>query len=85
MVGDINSLTSNILKAEKVLFFGYNRDIDHLFSISSKGSTNQTFGKFGLDTIRMRANLGLSGSAFTQGRIMIEREIKNEQESKSEN
>jgi hypothetical protein len=33
----------------------------------------------------MRANLGLSGSAFTQGRIMIEREIKNEQEIKSEN
>ena len=56
-----------------------------MFSISSKGSTNQTFGKFGLDTIRMRANLGLSGSAFTQGRIMIEREIKNEQEIKSEN
>jgi outer membrane phospholipase A len=35
----------------------------------------------------MRANLGLSGSAFSQGRIMIEREIKSEkdQENKSEN
>ena len=51
----------------------YNKDIDHLYSISNK--TNQVVGQFGIDSIRMKSNLGLSGSAFSQGKIMIEREI----------
>ena len=32
-------------------------------------------GQFGIDSIRMKASLGLSGSAFTSGKIMIERDI----------
>ena len=34
-------------------------------------------GQFGIDSIRMKSNLGLSGSAFSQGKIMIERDIQS--------
>lgn len=50
----------------------YNKDIDHLYSISQKA--NQVVGQFGIDSIRMKASLGLSGSSFTNGKIMIERD-----------
>lgn len=41
-------------------------------------------GQFGIDSIRMKSNLGLSGSAFTHGKIMIERDIEdNSKEGKS--
>ena len=53
----------------------YNKDIDHLYSISQK--PNQVVGQFGIDSIRMRSNLGLSGSAFCNGKIMIEKEIND--------
>ncbi len=55
----------------------YNKDIDHLYSVSSK--SNQLIGQFGIDSIRMRSNLGLSGSAFTNGKIMIEKDINVEE------
>ena len=74
MVSEINSLCMSVLKADKVIFFMYNKDIDHLYSLSAK--SNQ-LGQFGIDSIRMRANLGLSGSAFTEGRIMIEKDASN--------
>ena len=51
----------------------YNKDIDHLYSISQK--TNQVVGQFGIDSIRMSSNLGLCGNAFTMGRIFIEKDI----------
>lgn len=73
MIAEINQLCVSVLKSERVVFFMYNKDIDHLYSISSK--SNQVVGQFGIDSIRMRSNLGLSGSAFTQGRIMIEKDI----------
>jgi hypothetical protein len=38
-------------------------------------------GQFGIDSIRMKASLGLSGSCFTQNKIMIEREINPTKES----
>lgn len=34
MIGEINNLCQQVLKAEKVVFFMYNKDIDHLYSIS---------------------------------------------------
>ena len=34
MIGEINTLCQQVLKAEKVIFFMYNKDIDHLYSIS---------------------------------------------------
>lgn len=52
----------------------YNKDIDHLYSLSAKSSQ---IGQFGIDSIRMRSNLGLSGSAFTQGKIMIEKDASS--------
>ena len=73
MVAEINNLCVNVLKSEQVLFFMYNKDIDHLYSISNR--SNQVVGQFGIDSIRMKSNFGLSGSAFTHGKIMIEREI----------
>ena len=73
MVAEINNLCVSVLKSEQVIFFMYNKDIDHLYSISNK--SNQVVGQFGIDSIRMKSNLGLSGSAFTHGKIMIEREI----------
>ena len=42
MISEINQLCVSILKAERVLFFMYNKDIYHLYSISSK--TNQVIG-----------------------------------------
>ena len=76
MISEINQLCVNVLKSERVIFFMYNKDIDHLYSISSK--SNQVVGQFGIDSIRMKSSLGLSGSAFTHGRIMIERDIDQE-------
>ena len=32
-------------------------------------------GQFGIDSIRMKASLGLSGSCFTNCKIMIEKEV----------
>jgi hypothetical protein len=82
MVAEINNLCVSVLKSEKVLFFMYNKDIDHLYTISTK--PNQVVGQFGIDSIRMKSNLGLSGSAFTHGKIMIERDIdENTKEQKS--
>lgn len=57
----------------------YNKDIDHLYSVSMK--PNQIIGQFGIDSIRMKSNLGLSGSCFTNSKIMIEREIENSNQS----
>ena len=75
MIGEISTLCQQVLKAEKILFFMYNKDIDHLYSVTAK--PNQTVGQFGIDSIRMKSNLGLSGSAFSQGKIMIERDIQS--------
>lgn len=53
-----------LFKAEKVVLYLYNRDIDHLYSMSmaSSDGNNQklaaTMSTFGLDTIRMKASLG---------------------------
>lgn len=76
MVSEITTLCLNILKSDKVVFFMYNKDIDHLYSISSK--SNQVLGQFGIDSIRMKSTLGLSGSAFTHGKIMIEKDISQD-------
>ena len=51
----------------------YNKDIDHLYSISSK---SQQIGAFTVDSVRMKSNLGLAGHAFTQGKIMIEKDME---------
>lgn len=77
MVSDITSLCQTVLKSQKVFFFLYNKEIDHLYSLSSK--PNQTFGQFGIDTIRMKSNLGLSGNCFTHSKIMIESDFKKNQ------
>jgi hypothetical protein len=42
MISEINQLCVSVLKSEKVLFFMYNKDIDHLYSVSSK--SNQLIG-----------------------------------------
>jgi len=34
MVAEINSLCHNVLKADKIVFFMYNKDIEHLYSLS---------------------------------------------------
>lgn len=76
MVAEVSGLAVSVLKAEKVLFFLYNKDIDHLYTVTAKSSQ---LGQFGIDSIRMRANLGLSGQSFTEGRIMIERDAATAQ------
>ena len=42
MISEINQLCVSVLKSQRVIFFMYNKDIDHLYSISSK--TNQVVG-----------------------------------------
>ena len=74
MISEVTALCTSVLKAERVLFFMYNKEIDHLYSISAK--SNQ-IGQFTFDTVRMRSSLGLSGAAFSQGRIMIEKDVNN--------
>lgn len=76
MVTEITQLCQQVLKAQKIIFFMYNKDIDHLYSLTSK--PNQNIGQFGIDSIRMKSTLGLSGSAFTNGKIMIESTISEE-------
>lgn len=75
MVSEITSLAQLVLKAEKVLFFMYNKDIDHLYSVGYK--PNQILGSFGIDSIRMKSSLGLSGSCFSDGKIIIERDLED--------
>lgn len=72
MISEVTALCTSVLKSERVLFFMYNKEIDHLYTISAK--SNQV-GQFTFDTVRMRSSLGLSGAAFTQGRIMIEKDV----------
>ena len=36
MISEGNALCQQVLKSEKVVFFMYNKDIDHLYSISQK-------------------------------------------------
>ncbi len=74
MIGEMTELVRQVLKAQKVLFFMYNKDIDHLYSISQR--PNQVIGQFGIDSIRMKASLGLSGSCFTNCKIMIEKDVE---------
>lgn len=75
MVTEIVTLATQVLRAEKVLFFMYNKDIDHLYSVGNK--PNQVVGQFGIDSIRMRSTIGLSGSCFTEGKIIIEKDLKD--------
>lgn len=42
MMSETTAMCQQILKAEKVIFFMYNKDIDHLYSVSSK--PNQVVG-----------------------------------------
>ena len=51
MVGEITQLCQTVLKAEKTMLFMYNKDIDHLYSVTMK--PNQVMGQFGIDSIRM--------------------------------
>lgn len=51
----------------------HNKDIDHLYSVSQiEGGQNKEPGQFSMDTIRMKANLGLAGRAFSTGAIVVE-------------
>ena len=34
MIGEISTLCQQVLKAEKIVFFMYNKDIDHLYSVT---------------------------------------------------
>lgn len=56
----------NTLKAEKVVLFLHNKDIDHLYSFSTTNSNGQAFAP---ESIRMRSQLGLAGKAFSTGKI----------------
>jgi hypothetical protein len=64
-------MITKTLKAEKVVLFLHNKDIDHLYSFSTTQSLSaaQTFAP---DSIRMKSNLGLAGKAFTTGKIQID-------------
>lgn len=55
----------------RYIFFMHNQEIDHLYSLSE----NSYQGQFGINTIRMKSNLGISGKAFTNCSIYYETEI----------
>jgi len=38
MISEITALCVSVLKSQKVVFFMYNKDIDHLYSLSSKAN-----------------------------------------------
>lgn len=38
MVAEVSGLCVSVLKAQKVLFFLYNKDIDHLYTVTAKSS-----------------------------------------------
>lgn len=42
MIGETTQLCQQVLRAQKVVFFMYNKEIDHLFSVTLK--PNQVFG-----------------------------------------
>ena len=38
LVAEVSGLCVSVLKAEKVLFFLYNKEIDHLYSVTAKST-----------------------------------------------
>lgn len=69
ILADVSIMISKTLKAEKVVLFLHNKDIDHLYSFSTTQAAQQAFAP---DSIRMKSNLGLAGKAFTTGKIQID-------------
>ena len=60
----------------------HNKEIDHLYSFSSSAQADTQQQKqnllnshFGLDTIRMKASVGLAGRAFTHQKIYQETDM----------
>jgi len=60
MITEVNQVLANVLKAEKTILFLLNKEIDHLYSLST-GSESQNVGQFALNSIRMKSSLGLAG------------------------
>ena len=52
--------------------FLLNKEIDHLYSLSTSAESAQNVGQFAMNSIRMKSNLGLAGKAYTSGKIVIE-------------
>ncbi len=74
MVNELNQMVLKMLKAEKFVMFMHNKDIDHLYSLSETSVASA--GQFGIDSIRMKSNLGLAGKAFSSMKIKVERNIE---------
>ena len=50
--------------------FMHNQDIDHLYSLAfAEEQGTQQFGQFGINSIRMKAALGIAGHAFQTGHL----------------
>ena len=63
MITEVNTIVQNILKAEKTVLFLLNKEIDHLYSLSTsqESAAQQNVGQFSVNSIRMKSNLGLAG------------------------
>jgi len=67
---EMTVMIEKLLKAEKIVIYLYNREIDHLYSLPLNNQEQfQNPQNFGKETIRMKSNLGLAGRAFTNGTI----------------
>lgn len=65
-------MLTNVLKAEKTMLFLLNKEIDHLYSLSTSSETAQNVGQFAVNSIRMKSSLGLAGKAYSSAKICIE-------------
>ena len=72
MVTEVTQVLSNVLKAEKTMLFLLNKEIDHLYSLSTSSDTAQNVGQFAVNSIRMKSSLGLAGKAYSSAKICIE-------------
>lgn len=67
---EITAAVQKVSKADKVVMFMHNQDIDHLYSLAlAEDQGTYQFGQFGINSIRMKAALGIAGHAFQTGLI----------------
>ena len=70
IASEVTTLLQKIVKADKVVLFLHNKEIDMLYSLALVEGDNAQFGQFTVNSIRMRSNLGLAGKAFTSSQVV---------------
>lgn len=62
MACEVVQMCQRVCQADKAVLFMHNSDIDMLYSLAMGSEEgNQQFGQFGINSIRIKSNVGLAG------------------------